>query len=146
MLNSDMVLIKDVFDGSTKDKGEPTCTYAECPDSPTLSIAEEYAADNALFVKEFTAAYIKMLTKGNDFCDLEVVPSKGSGAEIEQLYGVTAIKQGCGVSALSPEAVGPTTSGPFAPTESCLLIRLWLCMHAYVGCVVLLKEAVGCWC
>ena len=30
-----------------------------------------------MFISEFTAAYTKMLTKGYDVCDLEVVPSAG---------------------------------------------------------------------
>ena len=110
MLNSDMSLIKDVFAGSGKDSGEPACSYDACPASATLAIVQEYATDNALFVKEFVLAYAKMLTKGHDVCALEVVPSKGSGPDVEQLYGVAAVKQGCG--ALVP-ASEPTTSGVF---------------------------------
>ena len=71
-------------------------------------------ADNSLFVAEFTAAFVKMLTRGYDVCDLAVVPSKGSGAEVEGVYGIAFIKEGCGVSVLAPEAVGPAMSGAFA--------------------------------
>ena len=70
-------------------------------------------ADNALFITEFTAVFVKMLTKGYDICALEVVPAAGSGAGVEALYGITAIKEACGVPVLAPEAVDPTTSGPF---------------------------------
>lgn len=115
MLNSDMALILDPFGGSTDTSGEPSCTYETCPASPTLSIAEEYAADNDLFVKEFVDVFVKMLTKGYDICDLTVVPSNDSGQQVEALYGIPAIKQSCGVSTISPAAVGPTTAGDFPP-------------------------------
>jgi hypothetical protein len=110
MLNSDMMLIKDVFAGSAQTKGEPTCTYDTCPASPTLPIAQEFAADNDLFVKEFTRAYVKMLTKGYDICTLAVVPSKGSGPEVDAVYEIPAVNAACGV--VSP-ASEPTTAGVF---------------------------------
>lgn len=61
MLNSDMSLIMDPFSGGTETSGEPTCTYATCPTTPTRTIAEEFAADNELFITEFVNVYVKVI-------------------------------------------------------------------------------------
>jgi hypothetical protein len=108
MLNSDMSLIKNIFGGNAATNGQAGCTYDTCPATQSATIVEEYATNNTLFVKDFTRVFTKMLTKGYEICDLTVLPSKGSGPEIEQLYGIPALKSEC-------IAAQPTTQGLFGP-------------------------------
>lgn len=88
-------MIKDVFTGTDKMSGQPTCEYSSCADSPTFSLAQQYAVDNDMFIRDFTFAFVKMVTKGYDICRLEVVPSQGSGVETEDAYGITGLKESC---------------------------------------------------
>ena len=71
--------------GTSRVRGSP---HAPTTATPTAPIAQEFADDNDLFINEFMAAYIKMLTKGYDVCDLGVVPSMGEGATVENAYGI----------------------------------------------------------
>ena len=61
MLNSDMSLIMDPHSGGAETSGEPMCTYATCPATPTRTVAEEFAEDNELFITEFVNVYVKVL-------------------------------------------------------------------------------------
>merc|ERR1712038_26988 len=61
--NADMALVK-YFD--TDSEGMPSCDFAGCPDSPSASIAAEFAASNDLFIQEFSAIYAKLLSTGYD--------------------------------------------------------------------------------
>lgn len=54
-LNADMALVK-YFDTDTEGM----------PDSPSASIAAEFAASNDLFIQEFSAIYAKLLSTGYD--------------------------------------------------------------------------------
>ncbi|XP_013408446.1 putative ascorbate peroxidase [Lingula anatina] len=64
MLNTDMSLYKDI---KVDSQGRSSCpTAATCGASETASIMEEYAANNALWMKEFSAAFEKMISYGYD--------------------------------------------------------------------------------
>jgi len=62
-LNADMALVKSF---NTDAEGKPDCEFASCPDSASRSIAQEFAASNAIFIQEFSAIYSKLLSTGYD--------------------------------------------------------------------------------
>lgn len=129
MLNSDMCLLLDIFNetsgGTSPQPGigvggvsagtptKPVCTYDTCGESPTAGLVREFAANNTLFMAEFTAVWIKMVTKGYDVCNLSVLPAEGEGPDFEQLYGIDVLTAGCAVApgAASFEYSGPVTTG-----------------------------------
>ena len=129
MLNSDMCLLLDIFNETSGGKGpepgfslggvspavspQPVCTYGACAESRTADFVRAYATNNTLFMEDFTAVWIKMVTKGYDVCDLAVVPAEGSGPDFEELYGIDAIKQDCEAApgAALFDVDGPVTSG-----------------------------------
>eukprot|EP00892_Ulva_mutabilis_P012127 jgi/Ulvmu1/9287/UM050_0036.1 len=129
MLNSDMCLLLDIFNetsgGTSPQVGfgvggveagtaaPPVCTYDTCADSPTAAIVQQYAANNTLFMADFTAVWIKMVTNGYDVCELAVVPAEGSGPDFEELYGIDAITEDCAAESGSSgfNVSGPVTSG-----------------------------------
>lgn len=138
MLNSDMCLLLDIFNetsgGVSPQPGvgvggvsagtptKPLCTYDTCSESPTAGLVREFAANNTLFMAEFTAVWIKMVTKGYDVCDLSVLPAEGEGPDFEQLYGIDVLTRGCAVApgAAGFDYAGPVTTGVLggAPTPS----------------------------
>ena len=78
MLNSDMCLIKDITFNGSGGGGQPTCTHDSCADSPTVSVAQEFAGNNGQFLAEWSAALGKMLNKGYHTADLTVVGGDGT--------------------------------------------------------------------
>ncbi|CAH1784078.1 unnamed protein product [Owenia fusiformis] len=70
MLNSDMCLVKDITADSD---GRSSCNYFSCADSPTFSIVEEYANNNALWVSEYSRAHTIMTSNGYGEGDLASV-------------------------------------------------------------------------
>ncbi|CAH1784079.1 unnamed protein product [Owenia fusiformis] len=69
MLNSDMCLVKDI---TVDSDGRSSCNYFSCADSPTLSIVEEYANNNALWVSEYSRAHAIMTSNGYNSDDLRI--------------------------------------------------------------------------
>ncbi len=62
MLNSDMSLYKEI--GEVENRGKVSCVYDECPLSSVSSISLEYAEDNALWIRDFTDVWHKMVQNG----------------------------------------------------------------------------------
>lgn len=64
MLNSDMSLIKDLSNITTS--GKVSCEYDACGDAnaDTLTWVKSYAADNTLFISEFSNAFQRIITNG----------------------------------------------------------------------------------
>ena len=95
MSNSDMCLLLDIFNetsgGTSPAPGrgtggvapgtvtEPVCTYSTCGASPAASTVRAYAANNTLFVADFTAVWVKMVLKGNDVSELTAVGTAAEG-------------------------------------------------------------------
>jgi len=64
MLNVDMALFKDI---QVDEEGKSSCTFNTCSLVPEESVEEvvEYAEDNPLWIREFTAVYTKVLAHGS---------------------------------------------------------------------------------
>jgi len=63
MLNSDFALYKNF---TVNAEGEPSCkTFNECPNTSTSDIVEKYATNNALWVKDFSAIFGRLINHGN---------------------------------------------------------------------------------
>lgn len=117
MLNSDMSLLKAIFTGVPRDQGEAACTYDTCPDAATAPLVRSYAADNALWLANFRAVFVRMLTHGEQPCLLDVYPSMGSGLTAEQEHGVTEIRTSCADQGFAPPGtVLVGGGGPAAPS------------------------------
>ncbi|XP_013408457.1 putative ascorbate peroxidase [Lingula anatina] len=63
MLNTDVCLYKNL---KLEADGKSKCTFNTCGASETASIVSEYAANNALWMKEFSKVYEKMISNGYD--------------------------------------------------------------------------------
>ena len=67
MLNSDMSMvmaIDDYFDPTDPDR--VLCTIDTCPDSIVKFVVDSYAANNQLWLEEFSLVFIQMITTGYD--------------------------------------------------------------------------------
>ena len=129
MLNSDLCLLLDIFNetsgGTSPPPGrgiggvapgtptKPLCTYDTCRDSPAAPAVRAYGANNTLFMTDFVAVWVKMVTKGYDVCDLSAMVSDASLPE--EVYGIDEITAGC-----VPEFSGPVTTGVLGPAPPAL--------------------------
>lgn len=67
MLNADMALARDLEGHIDPVTGFVTCNLnGDCPDSPLLPFAMEYASSNAAWLRDFRTAFIKMTSVGCD--------------------------------------------------------------------------------
>ena len=65
MLNVDMALARDFTGFINPTSGRVTCTLnGNCPDSPLLGFAMEYANNNAAWLADFRDAFVKMTSVG----------------------------------------------------------------------------------
>ena len=116
MLNSDMSLLKSIFQGVPRDQGTAACTYDTCADAPTAPLVRTYAADNALWIRSFRSVLVRMLTHGEEACELDVYPSAGQGLTAEQEHGVADIRSACAEQGFAPP--GTVLVGGAAPPSA----------------------------
>jgi len=63
MINPDMALFKDI---KVNKEGKSSCTFEDCPNSPTANIVQTFAGSNKVWIEAFERVFNKMLAHGTD--------------------------------------------------------------------------------
>jgi len=63
MINPDMALFKDI---KVNKEGKSSCTFEDCPNSPTANIVQTFAGSNKVWIEAFERVFNKMMAHGTD--------------------------------------------------------------------------------